>query len=138
MHKRIFLDTNPFIYLIEDIEPFSQKVDDFILSEGLKGAEFYTSTITDTEFLVQPYKIGKMDVINAYWTFLKDFDILKCFINEKIAIEAAKLRAKYDSIKTDDSLQLAASLEAGCDVFLTNDKQLKQVSEAKVVLVDDL
>ena len=37
-----------------------------------------------------------------------------------------------------DSIHLATAIVYGCDVFLTNDKQLKQVEEINVLLVDEL
>ena len=37
-----------------------------------------------------------------------------------------------------DSLHLATSIYFGYDIFLTNDTQLRQVTETNVVLVDDL
>lgn len=138
MSNRIFLDTNPLIYLIENTMPFAEKVDRFIFSKWLQDSEFYTSTITDTEFLVMPYKLEDFETIAEYWDFLHKFDVLKCFINEAIAVTAAKIRAKYEGIKTADSLQLAAAIESECDVFLTNDKQLRQVEEIRVLLIDDL
>ena len=138
MYNRIFLDTNPLIYLIEDMTPFAEKVYQFIYSEGTAGSQFYTSTITDTEFLVHPYKCENLEIIGLYWNFLKTLNVLKCHIDEKIAVTVAKIRAKYSGIKTPDSLQLASAIESGCSLFLTNDKQLRQVEEIKIQLVDDL
>jgi len=37
-----------------------------------------------------------------------------------------------------DALQLATANAMGCDLFLTNDKQLRQFQRLKCVLVDDL
>ncbi len=37
-----------------------------------------------------------------------------------------------------DALQLAAASLAGCDLFLTNDKQLKQFGEIKCITVGEL
>ena len=51
---------------------------------------------------------------------------------------AAQIRAKYSGIKAMDSLQLATAVQNRCDVFLTNDKQLRQVEELKVLLVEEL
>ena len=83
----------------------------------------YTSTITDTEYFVHPYR---------------EKDFLKISVGEDIAEKAAQIRAKYQGIKTADSLQLASAIVYECDVFLTNDKQLRQVEEIRVLLVDDL
>lgn len=138
MYRKIFLDTNPVVYLLEDTMPFAQIVDDFLTKESLGGAEFYTSTITDTEFLAKPYHSGDYGTIDAYWEFLKRMDILKCFVNEEIAVDAAKIRARYGGIKTADSIQLATSMNCGCDCFFTNDGQLRQVVGANVVYLGDM
>ena len=47
------------------------------------------------------------------------------------------IRAQYKHFKAMDSLQLATAIESGCDLFLTNDNQLKQFSEIKCVTVED-
>lgn len=138
MYKKIFLDTNPIIYFLEDRKPYSTKVKQF-LSECLhNGCEFYTSTITDTEFMVKPYSENNLSDIETYNTFLGSINVLKCYITESIASKAAQLRAMYASIKLGDALQLATSIETGCDAFLTNDKQLQQVSQANVLYLSDL
>ena len=59
-------------------------------------------------------------------------------ITDTEADKAVQIRAKYKGIKTADSLQLASAIVSECDVFLTNDKQLRQVEEIQVLLVDDL
>lgn len=52
--------------------------------------------------------------------------------------ELEKIRADYPAIKLGDALQIATSLDCNCDVFFTNDKQLKQVTEANVLYLGDL
>ena len=73
-----------------------------------------------------------------YKNFLLNFDFLKCYINDAIAEQAAKIRAKYKGVKLGDALQLASSIECGCNYFLTNDSRLKQVVEVNVVYLGDL
>ena len=109
-----------------------------LVDEAFSESEFYTSTITDTEFLVKPYRAGDIQAISAYWEFLSSRDVLKCFITEDVAVNATKIRAKYKGIKTADSLQIASAICSECDIFLTNDKQLRQVEEIRVLLVDEL
>jgi hypothetical protein len=36
-----------------------------------------------------------------------------------------------------DSIQLAAAISSESDVFLTNDRKLKKISEIKVMLLED-
>lgn len=138
MYKKVFLDTNPIIYLLEDQYPYSIKVKNFLLECMRNNAELYTSTITDVEFMVKPYNENNLSDIEIYKDFLKALNILKCYINESIAEQAAMLRAQYENIKIADALQLAASIDAGCDAFLTNDKQLKIVKNVNVVYLGDL
>ncbi len=138
MGKRIFIDTNPIIYLVSQQEPFYNKVLKFMSDCIADDAEFYTSSITDAEFLVKPFETNDENQIKNYKNLLNSLEFLKCFINEQIGERAAKLRAKYPDIKLGDALQLAASIDCGCDTFLTNDKQLKQVTEANVLYIGDL
>jgi predicted nucleic acid-binding protein len=76
--------------------------------------------------------------VKAYDSFLADFDFQIVEPNRTITKQAAKLRAKYPSLKGMDAIHISTSIYYGCDIFLTNDSQLKQISEANVILVDDL
>ena len=58
-------------------------------------------------------------------------------ITLEIAKLAAKIKAEYGDFKTMDSLQLAVAVHTGCDLFLTNDKQLKRFNGLHCVTVED-
>ncbi len=134
----VFLDTSSLIYYLDGFEPFATKVEQFLLSTLNSSTSLYTSTITDTEYFVYPYRENNFSKIIIYKSFLQDVHIQKVCIDDSIAEKAAQIRAFYQSIKTPDSLQLASAIKSGCDVFLANDKQLKQVQEIRVLLVDEL
>lgn len=138
MAKKVFIDTNPLIYLVSGQEPYHRKVLNFLSTCIEEDAEFYTSTITDAEFLSKPLAENNIEQIERYKKCLKQLDLLKNFISEHVAVKAAQIRAKYQPIKLADALQLASSIDCNCDAFLTNDKQLKQVSEARVLYLGDL
>ena len=136
--KSIFFDTSPLIYYLDGFEPYASKVEKFMLSAMDEKAFLYTSTITDTEYFVHPYREKDFVKIIGYKSFLQNAHFLKISVGEDIAEKAAQIRAKYQGIKTADSLQLASAIVYECDVFLTNDKQLRQVEEIRVLLVDEL
>ena len=138
MAKKVFIDTNPLIYLVAQQEPFYSKVVKFMSDCIADDTEFYTSTITDAEFLVKPFEDNDNDQVEKYRYYLKKLEFVKCFKNEQIGERAARIRANYHDIKLGDALQIAASLDCNCDVFFTNDKQLKLVTEAHVVYLGDL
>ena len=63
-------------------------------------------------------------------------------MEEMIAVKHISKRfvsnKKYPGLKGMDSIHLTTSIYFNCNTFLTNDTQLRQVTEANVVLVDDL
>lgn len=138
MNKKIFIDTNPLIYLVSQQEPFHSKVLHYLSSLIDDNAEFYTSTITDAEFLVKPFSDNNITEIQLYKEYLMRLEFVKCAISEQIAEKAALIRAKYKGIKLADALQIASCINSECDEFLTNDKQLKQVTEVGIVYLGDL
>jgi predicted nucleic acid-binding protein len=58
-------------------------------------------------------------------------------IDDAAADQAARLRAKYQLL-TPDAIQLAMAVNAGFQVFLTNDRGLQRVTEIRVLILDDL
>jgi predicted nucleic acid-binding protein len=52
-----------------------------------------------------------------------------------LALRAVQLRARYQ-ISIADAIQLAAAIEFGARLFLTNDDRLRQVTEIEVVVLE--
>ena len=65
MPERVFLDTNPIIYLIENRKPYVRTVRNLLIEKPDRRAEFYTSTITDVEILVHPYRTGDLSALEG-------------------------------------------------------------------------
>ena len=59
-------------------------------------------------------------------------------IDSRIVEQGAKIREKYKHFKAMDALQIAAAIISGCDMFFTNDKQLRQERELPCMTMDDL
>lgn len=57
--------------------------------------------------------------------------------NSAIAEQAAWFRAHHN-LSLADGLQVATAVHAGCDAFLTNDKQLQRIKEIRVIVLSDL
>ena len=136
--SKVYFDTTPLIYFLDDEKPFSDKVASFIFEHQNDDDFYLTSTITDSEYLVFPYRNQDSAKVQSYENFLSDFGFQIVEPNRAITQYAAKLRAKYQSLKGMDSIHLATSVYFNCDIFLTNDAQLRQVTEANVVLIDNL
>ena len=135
VYKRIFLDTSPLIYFLDENSIFKPNMDKIFYEILNQGSTLITSTITVEEFLVYPYRKADFTAIQGFHNFIKDKKISVLKIDVNIAVEAAKIRAEYQHFKSMDALQLAAAICSGCDLFLTNDKQLKQFDKISCMTV---
>ena len=134
--SKLFLDTSPLVYYLDDDERYADRVEDFLYVALKAGVEILTSVITATEDLTYPYKTGNMEKVVAFFDFVTYTGIPLVPIDATIAQKAAQIRAEYRHSKTMDALQLASACVYGCDVFLTNDKQLCQFAELRCVTLD--
>ncbi len=134
--KKIFLDTAPFVYYLEDNELYSSKMKKFW--KVYEDCDYITSAVTITEYLTYPYQQNNLKQINAFYDFIDGMDIEIKSINKVIAEKAAQIRAEYKSFKTMDALQLATACITRCDLFLTNDKQLRQFKEIRCLTVEEV
>lgn len=140
-YKKVFVDTAPFIYFIEkDVNnpQYFDKVKNFFEDGYERDAEFVTSVITMEEYFVFPYRNNNSLLIEMFDRLVVTLGIEMIGIDEEIAKKAAQIRAEYKGFKAMDALQLAVACASGCDLFLTNDKQLRQFGEIRCITVDEL
>jgi predicted nucleic acid-binding protein len=135
--KSAFVDTAVFIYLLEDHPKYGGIVEKFFKNAYSNQAKLSTTVLSYHEFCVKPFQENRFELATTFLGFLQEANISLNAIDVNISDEAARLRAKYPSLKSVDSLQLAAAIKCQCDIFMTNDKRLKQVSEIKIVLVEE-
>lgn len=133
---KLFVDTSPFIYLVESHETYGQQVWDLFLTSVWRNDQLVTSVITWMEYGVMPKKRGRLDLIEKFQDFLDHLGIPLVQINQAVADNAAALRARYDFLKAMDALQLAVAIESDCDRFMTNDKGLLRFQELQVLTLD--
>ncbi len=133
--KKIFLDTSPFMYYLENNELYYFAMQKFWKEYG--NCDYITSAVTVTEYLTYPYQQDNLELIKAFYAFIDGMDIEIKNIDKAIAEKAAKIRAEYRFFKTMDALQLAAACMFRCDLFLTNDKQLKQFKEIECIIIEE-
>jgi predicted nucleic acid-binding protein len=136
--QRIFFDTAPLIYFIEENVTYLNRVKSILLLVDEGKITSFTSVVTLTEILPLPMRSGNIGLIQKHRDFLlhsQNLSLVK--IDISIAMQAAELRSKYN-LRTADALQLASAISVNCDAFLTNDKQLRRVTELRVLVLDDL
>jgi len=136
--KRVFIDTAPIIYYLENNAQYKELMKGFFLKCAERNIKIVTSTITIEEYLVFPYYSGKMELADNFKRFLEFMDIEIIKIDSAIAEQGAKIRAKYRDFKAMDALQIATAIVSECDMFFTNDKQLRQEKELPCMTMEDL
>ena len=135
--KKVFFDTAPIIYLLDNDKNFGEKTCKIFSALSEQNAIFVSSVITVEEYLVFPYGLQNKSLVKSFWDLVNENQMILYSINWSDADKAAKIRAEYKNFKSLDSLQLAVACMHGCDLFLTNDKQLKQFDEIKCVTVEE-
>ncbi len=135
-YKKIFFDTNPIIYYLEDCGEFSKKITAFI--DTYAESDFVTSTVTVTEYLTGAYRKDDEELAANFKGVISDYEFEVVPIDWNIAEEAARIRGKYWGFKTMDALQLAAAKLSGCDLFVSNDRQLKQYDGLDMFVVEEM
>ena len=134
--KKIFFDTAPIIYYLQESDLYFNTMLSFLSKND--NCDYVTSTVTATEYLTYPFRNNDEKLINDFYSFINDMEVEIKDIDMRVAVKAAQIRAEYKFFKPLDSLQLATACISGCDIFLTNDKQLRQFKEIKCVTVDEL
>jgi predicted nucleic acid-binding protein len=135
---RLFLDTAPVIYYVEENERYLPLVDEVFdrLDDGLLTA--VVSPVTLSECLVVPYRLDHKDLVRDFTeALLHGRGISFAPIDQEIARQAAELRARYN-LRLADAFQVAVAVLTGCDAFLTNDATLERVTELNVIVLDEL
>jgi len=133
---RVGLDTSLFIFYLEEHPRYLSLCDEVfdLLERG--EAEAVTSTVSLLEVLVQPLALGKTDLVDEYRSFLMATPRLTLrILDPTLAERAAVLRARYQ-VRTPDAIQLAAAIEFGARLFLTNDDRVRKVTEIEVVVLE--
>lgn len=136
--KRVFVDTAPIIYYLENSALYVDSIKNFFTKCLEDNIQIVTSTITIEEYLVFPYGSGKEELADNFKRFIEYMSIKVVDIDSNIAEQGAKIRGKYKHFKAMDALQLATAIISECDMFFTNDKQLRQEKELPCMTMDDL
>ena len=135
---RLFVETAPLIYFIERHPVYIEQmraIMGYIDDGRVTGV---TSVITLTEVLTRPFQQNQTEIQRAYQDILlhsRYFVLVP--VTAQVAVRAAELRAAYQ-LRTPDALQIAAALDADCEVFLTNDKKLQRVRDINVLVLEAL
>ncbi len=136
--KRVFLDTAPIIYYLENSSRYVDAMGRFFERCIHENIQTVTSAVTVEEYLVYPYSSGKLEYVDNFKKFIEYMKMEVISIDFRIAERAAEIRGRHKKFKAMDALQIASAIVSRCDMFFTNDKQLRQQKELPCMTMDDL
>jgi len=106
------------------------------IDDGLLTA--VTSPITLAECLVHPYRLGLTQLQKDFFELIVNgANTLFTPIDQTISQKAAQLRSGHH-LTLADAFQISSALATGCDAFLTNDIDLKAISDLNVIVLSEL
>ena len=134
--KKVYLDTNVLIYLIENHPSYRDKIVALIAELDELNCEIITSELTLAECLVKPFAQNDKQSQDIYIASIKSSEFLTVKpVTRKVITEAARLRAAFKN-KLPDSIHLATAFGTGCDTFIGNDKKIKVDDSIKLIILD--
>lgn len=136
--ERIGLDTNLFIYFIENHPRYGSWCSSLfdLIERGHNPA--VTSIVTMLELLVQPYRDQKEELAQKIFALVSSYPGIEWVpVTMNVADRAAELRGRY-RLSTPDAIQLATAIGHRATRFYGNDRSLLRVKEIECVIVDEL
>lgn len=134
-YRRVFSDSAPMIYHLEDIKPYSLLTTEVFTALAKGELEGVLSTVSVTELLAKPFKEGRDDQIAVFEAFVFSLPQTRLAVpTYPTAKQAARLRGQY-GLRTPDALLFSTAQAERCDAFLTNDIRLKKLEAEGVAVV---
>ena len=119
----IYLDSNIVIYLIEQPAGLGPLAAARITALRDEGHRMAVSPLVRMECLVQPLASADFLAVRDYTDFLASAAVALLELSPDVCDPAAAIRARH-GFRPLDALHLAAAVEGGCGLFLTNDARL--------------
>jgi predicted nucleic acid-binding protein len=130
----VYLDTVICIYAVEGAPSFQAKARARLAAMRTAGDKPAISDLTWLECRVKPIPLGDAIALADMEAFLSGSDVARVLMPTAVYERGCRIRAVHN-YKLADALHLAAAVENGCKVFLTNDRRLSSFPD---ITVEDL
>jgi predicted nucleic acid-binding protein len=121
----IYLDSVILIYALDHVGTFQTRADNRLRTIATVGDQIALSDLSRLECRVKPIQLGDLRKLQVFDSFFARPDIQVMPLPSSVFDRATFIRANH-GFKTADALHLAAAIEGGCQLFLTNDFRLSR------------
>ncbi|MCL6707500.1 PIN domain-containing protein [Pseudomonas sp. R2.Fl] len=119
---RLYIDTNIFIYFIEDKGPQGERAARLFIELNERRIFSLTSELAIAECLHGVHKTGRTELLALYTSLFETVEVLP--LTTTILMNASEIGGRLNN-KLLDAVHVAAALEWGCTHFLTNDHSIR-------------
>ncbi len=119
----VYLDTVICVYAVEGAPPFQTRARTRLAAMRAAGDRPAISDLTWLECRVKPIRLGDATALADMEAFLTGSDVVRVSMPIGVYERACRIRAVHNH-KLADAPHLAAAMESGCGLFLTNDLRL--------------
>jgi uncharacterized protein len=130
----VYLDSVICIYAIEGAPSFQARAKARLTAMRAAGDQPAISDLTWLECRVKPIRQGDAAALADMEAFLKASDVVRVPMPTVVYERACRIRAVHN-FKLGDALHLAAAVESGCGLFLTNDYRLSSFSDISIEIL---
>ena len=127
----ISCDSVILIYYFDHSGPFNVRATTRLAALAANGDHIAISELVRLEYRVKPLKNNDSVKLTLFDAFCVRPDVQLAPLAKAEFERATVVRAAHN-FRLGDSLHLAAAVEAGCDLFLTNDSRLSSFSDIPV------
>jgi predicted nucleic acid-binding protein len=127
----VYLDTVICIYAVEGAPAFQAQARARLLTLRGAGDQPAISDLTWLECRVKPIRLADAVALADIEAFLTASDVVRAPMPTAVYERACRIRAIHN-FKLADALHLAAAVESGCGLFLTNDHRLSSFPDLPV------
>ena len=137
LHRRIAIDSNVLIYLLEGNGARAELAARLADAVGRGEVDGVLSSIGLAEILVPAAKADEGPVFEETAALIRDLGFRIVALDASSAEDAAWIRGRTGATMPD-AIHLACARRAGVTVFVTNDRRMPAVSKVDIVVLDDL
>jgi predicted nucleic acid-binding protein len=137
-HKRVGIDSNVLIYLLEGSGPLADASATLIDAIAAGEAAGVMSTLALAEIYSGPARTDDVAMVERYADELGGLDNVRFVaLSHDLAADAAVVRGSR-SLTLADAIHLASARSVGATVFVTNDRRLKPINKLEIAYLDEL
>jgi predicted nucleic acid-binding protein len=137
-HRRIAVDSNVLIYLLEGHAEFGPLARSFVRAAEKAGNRLLISALAIAETAAGPAFEGDETMADRYADAILSIPFMDVVpLGPTLAVDAAAYAGRYH-LRMLDAVHLASALGAGASALLTNDRRIPPTSRLAVIRLGDL